>query len=124
MSIPFKQCTMCLKTWDHREQFLDDPAIEMIGYQPDFEALEDGLFYFNHTLKNCGTTLSFNVSEFSDMYDGPIYSERKRGTAECPGFCLYKDNLEMCPTQCSCAYVRELIQVVKERTHQKKDSVS
>ncbi len=112
MTAPFKQCSMCKTVWESRADFLNDPAIEMIGYQPDFDDLEYGLFYFNHNRTDCNTTLSFNVHEFSDMYHGPIYQEHRKGAAECPGFCLQKGNLEPCPVRCACAYIRNLMQLL------------
>ena len=113
MSAPFKKCSMCKTVWTSRDDFLNDPAIEMIGYQPDFENLEIGLFYFNHNRSDCHTTLSFQVNEFSDMYDGPVYQEQKQGSDDCPGLCLYKGNLEPCPARCACAYVRNLMQLLR-----------
>ncbi|MDD2237079.1 MAG: hypothetical protein PHG65_07730 [Kiritimatiellae bacterium] len=111
---PFAQCSMCKTSWDTREQFISDPETEIIGYQPDFDNLLQGLLYFNHNKTGCGTTLSFNVHQFSDIYSGPIYTEHKTGGAECPGFCLHEGNLEPCPAYCACAYVREVLQILRQ----------
>jgi len=110
---------MCKTVWPERELFLADPDIEMIGYQPDFDDLMEGLLYFNHNKPNCGTTLSFTVHQFADMYDGPVYADHKTGGPECPGFCLYKSNLEPCPALCACAFVREIIQILRQAEKQK-----
>ena len=109
----FKICTMCKKQWMDREAFLNDPLLEMIGYQADIEDLEYGLFLFNHNKENCGSTIAIRVHKFKDLYDGPVYSQCLLGTEECHELCLHKSNLEPCPAKCECGYVRELIQIVK-----------
>jgi len=81
----------------------------MIGYQVDFEELMAGLFLFNHI---CGTTLSIKAGDFQDLYDGPLFVERLRGTEKCEDHCLHKSDLRPCPTKCECTYVREIVQVI------------
>ena len=76
-----------------------------------FEALKAGLFFFNH---DCGTTLALYADQFADLYQGPIFQERLQGGDDCPGYCLNKDELEPCPAACECAFVREIIQCVKQ----------
>jgi hypothetical protein len=110
---PFKTCSFCKKNWKDRESFLRDSDIELIGYQPDFEDLTAGLLYFNHTTADCGTTLGLPVSFFRSLYDGPVYEEKKRGTQECPGYCLVQDNLDDCPVRCACRFVRSTMQIIK-----------
>ncbi len=109
----FKECTMCKKQWKEREPFLEDPLLEIIGYQADIEDLEYGLFLFNHHEKNCGSTIAIRVHKFKDLYDGPIYSQCLFGTEECHELCLHKNNLDPCPAKCECSYVRNLVQIVK-----------
>ena len=106
----FKQCTACGHPWRSRESFLWDPDVKLVGYQPRFEALKTGLFLFNH---RCGTTIAIQAGEFEDLYHGPIFENRATGTEECPGYCLIKDELRPCPAQCECAFVREIIQIIK-----------
>lgn len=108
---PFKKCTYCDFEWESRDSFLSDPDIVLIGYQTRFRNLTDGLFYFNHS---CKGTSAISVDEFTDLYDGPVYEERKTGGKDCPGHCLYKDNLEPCPAECECAYVREVMQIIRK----------
>ena len=108
----FKKCPYCNFEWASRELFLDDPGITLIGYQTRFRNLTEGLFYFNHS---CNGTLAISVDEFTDLYDGPVFEDRKTGQEDCPGYCLYKDNLEACPNECECAYVREVIQIINGR---------
>jgi hypothetical protein len=105
----FKSCPMCGHRWDHRGALLADPAVEMKGYMANFDHLEMGFFLFNHRV--CGTTLSLRASLFTDLYEGPVYAQRRTGTEACPGFCLQSDELSPCPARCECAYVREVVAI-------------
>ncbi len=107
----FKQCNVCKTRWESREEFLEDPDIDTIGYQVNFEELSAGMFLFNHS---CGTTLALKAEDFLDLYDGPIFTEKAAGTEQCPGYCLYRKRLDSCPVKCECAYVREIIQIIRK----------
>ena len=106
----FKQCSTCGFKWSSRDQFLEDPDVELVGYQVNFEELLAGFFLFNHS---CGTTLAIPVEPFEDLYDGPVFRERATGSEACPEHCLHEENLIPCPTHCECAFVREIIQYIK-----------
>ena len=106
----FKQCSACSAGWSSRDQFLEDPDIELIGYQVNFVELLAGLFLFNHS---CQTTLAISAESFEDLYDGPVFSYRATGTDECPEHCLHDHDLGPCPAQCECGFVREIMQLVK-----------
>ncbi len=106
----FKECPYCGFKWNTRDSFISDPDVTIIGYQASFKKLTKGLFYFNHS---CNGTMALSVSDFKDLYSGPVYEERRTGGDGCPGHCLSMDNLESCPAQCECAFVRELIQIIK-----------
>ncbi len=106
----FKRCPLCGYPWDCRSSFLADPGIEIIGYQACFKELTAGFFLFNHS---CTGTLAILVEEFEDLYVGPLFAERKTGTDECPEYCLRKEELARCPARCECAFVREIIQLVR-----------
>ena len=43
------------------------------------------------------------------------------GTDDCPGYCLRVDELGRCPARCECAYVREIIHVIRNR-HERPES--
>ena len=107
----FKKCTLCGHRWHSRNDFLEDPSTDMIGYQVSFEDLSLGLFLFNHL--ECGTTLGIPAGNFKDLYHGPAFSERLLGTKECQEYCLHEDQLDPCPAKCECAYVREILQTVQ-----------
>lgn len=106
----FKKCTNCEHIWDTRNSFLADPGIKIIGYQADFRELTEGLFLFNHT---CGTTVSIKAQFFIDLNDRPIFQDRLTDGEECLGYCHIRNNLLPCHSKCECAYVREVLQVVK-----------
>ncbi|MCF7793216.1 MAG: hypothetical protein K9N09_05330 [Candidatus Cloacimonetes bacterium] len=108
----FKVCPNCQKEWETRSDFIYDPEIEIIGYQVHFKDLERGFFLFNHS---CNGTMSIQVDAFSDMYKGPIFEEKLTGSDQCHGLCLHQSNLKPCPEKCECAYVREVIQIVKNK---------
>lgn len=111
-TVSFKACKICGTVWHSRDDFLNDPNISIVGYQAHFDVLSEGFFLFNH---HCRGTLSVRVKELSDLYDGPVFKERKTGLEDCPGYCLYKEELGACPAKCECAFVREIIQIVKGR---------
>lgn len=106
----FKTCTLCQEQWTSLEAFIQDPTIELIGYMPTFDNLVRGLILFNH---GCGTTLACQVALFEHLYEGPVYQDKKTGEAECPGYCQNKADLSPCSIKCSCAFVRETLQIIK-----------
>lgn len=107
----FKVCTYCGFVWQDRESFLNDDDLKIIGYQTHFKELNTGLFLFNHS---CNGTISIKVKHFVDLYDGPIFKEKKLYTEECPEHCLYTNSLDSCRVQCECAFVRDIIQRIKK----------
>ena len=78
----------------------------------NFGDLQLGYFLFNHL--TCESTIAVHAGLFKNLYDGPIFTERATGTDECPEYCLKEDVLIACPVKCECAYVREIVQVVKK----------
>ena len=111
----FKQCPCCQRSWESRDQFLEDPGLELSGYQADLEFLEEGLFYFNHKAEGCGSTIVLGVSQFLDLYTGPRYTERLTLLEGCPRYCIDKAQMNRCEAVCECAFVREVLQIVKQR---------
>ncbi|MBM4147507.1 MAG: hypothetical protein FJ224_00475 [Lentisphaerae bacterium] len=112
----FRTCQGCGFSWKTRRDFVLDPAIHIVGYQANFVNLDAGCFLFNHMTGRCGTTLALNVAAFSDLYAGPVFLERATRTAACAGHCLHSDNMEPCPARCECAYVREILQMIRRRS--------
>lgn len=107
----FKQCPACKKVWEDREELLADSEAHIIGYQAHFADLTLGLFLFNHS---CNGTFAIPAEEFLDMYKGPAFEKKFLDTEQCPGYCRHQKSLEPCPLQCECAYIREIIQILKK----------
>ena len=108
----FKKCTCCGSLWFTREEFLSENQLELVGYQVNFANLELGYLLFNHL--TCQSTIAVPAGRFKDLYNGPVFSERKTATENCPGYCADRDAMGPCEQQCECAYVREIIQIVKK----------
>jgi hypothetical protein len=108
----FKRCTCCNIPWLSRSQFLGDDDIELIGYQVNFGHLQLGYFLFNHL--TCESTIAVHAGLFRNLYDGPVFSKRLTLSESCPGYCLHKDNLDACDAPCECAYVRAIMQIVRD----------
>ena len=111
----FKRCSYCNKIWDSRNVFLSDSEIKLVGYQPHYKNMEEGLFLFNHLV--CNSTLSIISQKFRDLYTGPLYSSNKLNDDQlnyddCPDFCLFKNKMKGCLQQCERAFVSEVIQVL------------
>jgi hypothetical protein len=104
---PFKSCSVCNTKWQSRNAFLKDRQIRVSGYGAHFRDLELGLFFFDHL--TCRNTLAIEAQEFTDFYDGPVFSERLTLNDSCPQYCLHKDKLDPCPNECECAYVRDVL---------------
>lgn len=114
MDKAFKICSCCGKQWADQGLFIKDKELNLIGYKADFEKLEYGLFFFNHKRPECESTITIEALNFMNLYNGPIFSERKFGTVECPGLCQKQDQLGRCDARCECAFVREIINIIKE----------
>ncbi len=110
---PFKQCPGCFQAWPSRDDFLSDERLELNGYKADFERLEYGLFFFTHRKATCYSTMAIEVVDFMDLYTGKIYAERRTGEEACPGYCRDKEQLDRCDAQCECAFVREILHIIK-----------
>lgn len=118
---PFRICSNCGWRWATLADFLSDVNIVSIGYQVDFDKLEAGLLLFNHMTPACGTTLAAHVGDFRGLYNGPVFRERLTGGPQCSGYCLKRDAFELCPSKCECAYVREILIIVKNWPKKKPD---
>ncbi|OVE74741.1 hypothetical protein BVX97_06455 [bacterium E08(2017)] len=117
----FKECSSCPKKWISRDEFLEDPCVDLIGYQANYVELERGLFLFQHNTNDCGTSLAISASEFTDMHDGPMFADIKRQDVKsCPGYCGQRHLLDPCGEECECGYVRDVLDTVNK--WEKKDA--
>ncbi|NOU36482.1 MAG: hypothetical protein HOO88_06900 [Kiritimatiellaceae bacterium] len=112
---PFKICTTCSKHWETLEDFLADPELELSGYQVYFEDLKGGLFYFTHLHENCFTTLAIPVKAFTGLSNRPMLASRSDKPVCCPDLCVRKNELDPCPVECECIWVREIMQIIRDR---------
>jgi hypothetical protein len=111
---PFKICPTCSKSWKTLEAFLADPELELSGYQVNFADLKGGLFYFNHLHRDCGTTLAVPVGAFTALSTRPILTSRgKQPESGCSALCVRRGELEPCPVECECVWVREIMQTIR-----------
>jgi len=108
----FKTCSCCKTPWFSRDEFLEDSNIDLVGYQVNFGDLKLGIFLFNHV--TCQSTIGIPAGLFKDIHDGPVFSECLTGSEQCPGYCLHSEILNPCRAKCECAYVREILQILRD----------
>ncbi len=104
-------CPKCGYEWRTRDEFVNDPAISVIGFMADFKDFNKGAYLFNHIPVHtaCNSTLAVYVSSFLDLYDGPAHADLKAGSDECPGHCASVEDLERCTAHCRNAVAREVM---------------
>ena len=108
----FKKCSCCETPWFSREEFLQDINTDLVGYQANFSQLELGFFLFNHL--TCESTIAIPAGLFIDLYAGPVFARRMTGTEVCQGFCEDMEALQPCDARCKCAYVRDIMQIIRD----------
>lgn len=110
---PFKACTTCEAVWQSMESFLSDPEVALAGYQVHFDDLEGGLFFFNHQHEGCFTTLAIPVKEFISLSKRPLLAKRDKQLCHGSDLCVRQGALTPHPVECECAWVREILTVIK-----------
>lgn len=110
---PFLICPLCDFSWPNRQSFLADPSTLLEGYHVNFDELDRGLLVFRHLCRACNTVFRIEVRKFLDLYRGPVHSERKTLQKECPGYCVCREQLAPCTVLCECAFVRAILQQIK-----------
>lgn len=106
---------MCAFKWQSRDDFIEDPSLEINGYLADLEELKYSQFYFTHNVAGCGSTMVIEARDFFSLYSGPSYKERRTDQEDCPGYCRDKEQLDRCAAYCECAFNREIIQLIRAR---------
>lgn len=107
---------MCAQSWADLNTFLDDKSIVLNGFQPNFSCEGKGHFYFTHTIQRCGSSMLIQVEHFLPLYTGVRYPKDLQSTTECSGLCLEPHKLERCQAKCKNAFVREIAQIIMNRT--------
>ena len=115
MTEAFKSCGKCGQIWHKRADLVRDPELILIGYQPTFADAAEGLLLFTHVARDCGTTLAIKVAEFKDLVPPHAESIKSTGTLVCPSHCLRVRDLQVCSVPCQMGWVRQLIQVLRQR---------
>lgn len=110
----FKQCPMCSFQWQFRKDLLLDKNLELNGYQADFKKLEYGLFFFTHKVDGCHSTMAILANEFLDMNSEQQFNQRLTKSEDCPRFCIDKEQLSRCEASCECAFIRNILQIIKD----------
>lgn len=111
----FKRCTSCFSEWKTREEFLNDASLELNGYRVNYQELERGLFFFTHKKAGCCSSMALEAREFLDLFGGPRYAERKTHGEKCPRYCDDEKQPNRCDALCECAFVREVIDIIRNR---------
>lgn len=122
-SLYFKTCPLCSTSWYTIDDFIRDSEIEVIGYQPHPEKTGAGLFIFGH--RHCNSSISVQLEALSDLQVcltqdadsvyiiGPDMIQEENSTEVCYTNCLRKTDSSNGNKRCECAYVREVIQLIK-----------
>ncbi|GAB4335749.1 MAG: hypothetical protein Kow0037_16140 [Calditrichia bacterium] len=98
MTIPFKICTGCAKTWESQSDFLNEVNADLCvkGFQADFGSGENSMILFNHNLAHCGTTIAIPVVEFANLMPGYFAHQKPGEVNDCTGSCLASNDLKTC----------------------------
>ena len=111
----FLVCSCCEASWDERDDILDDPWLELVGYQVDLAGLSRGFFLFNHMVEGCGSTIAVEVEQFADLKGSPRFEENQYGTELCSESQGRMDYLSRCNRPCRNAWLRDLAMIIKGR---------
>ncbi len=111
----FKKCTCCGNAWENLIDLIRDEQVQIIGYQPAFSDSYEGLFFFAHRDKECGTTIAIPVSCFANLYEGPEYTRQLACTELCNGLCQSFYDFGGCSKECEMRWVRDILEVLVNR---------
>jgi hypothetical protein len=91
---PFKICPKCTHTWKAKDDFLQDKAVCLVGFQAYFKDTKPGYYLFNH---------------IPTLYSGPMFEEIKFGNPACEDHCRNVEDLDLCPVDCKNAIARKIM---------------
>lgn len=111
----FKTCTCCGNEWENLIDLIRDEQVQLIGYQAAFIDSYEGLFFFAHNARDCGTTIAIPVGRFAMLYDGPEYTAPLECTERCNGLCQSFYDFGVCSKECEMRWVRDVIEVLETR---------
>ncbi len=111
----FKKCTCCGNAWETLSDLIRDEQVKIIGYQAAFMDSQEGLFFFSHRARECGTTIAIPGSCFESLYEGCEYTAQLTCTELCSGLCQSFYDVGECPQECDMRWVRDIIEVIENR---------
>jgi hypothetical protein len=106
-----KTCPSCGKRWDTPCELLQDPEVQLSGYQPALSAHKSGLLLFLH--RPCGTTMALDLLLVNDLVGKPILASCGGAEREAAALCLSREEGQPCPNLCVCEFVATAIATVK-----------
>ena len=110
----YRKCS-CGKTWETRDELLQDKKVRIVGYQPDFVNHKDNQFLFQHRAKTCGEFFGVRASDFSDLREKDCPDELCMGKEDCPGYCNDTLDLRVCSVTCRNATDRSVASKIRSR---------
>ena len=114
MNEPFKTCSKCGKIWNSISDYILDKTLVINGYQANFVQPENGLILATHHEYDCDSTLSVYAQSIRHLSASETYQTLNKGKDTCKMLCVDQGNLEYCGAECSMAWVREVIQYMRE----------
>lgn len=111
---PFKTCSKCRAAWQGPLELVADQSLVVTGYQPDFEDPASGLILLLHNRDGCRTTLAVKAGDLRAFYRDDRPTLLMAGSDDCPRYCLSSEELATCRNPCSMAWVRQVIQHLRQ----------
>ncbi len=110
---PFQVCGACKRAWVRWDEFIQDPAIRLLGFQFLGPEHSFNLLVFEHA---CGSSISVLARRLRYLLP-QLESESPLpvlfGTDECRGHCRFLEDLDACGAHCSNVRDRALILVIQ-----------
>ena len=106
----FTSCPKCQNAWLTRGDFLRDPAVRLLGFQPGTIGDADGVILFSHDL--CGGNLPVELPRFDGLVQAPKYAASSKTFNTIP-FCTAELCNAYCPTDCACDYVWHVMGLIQ-----------
>ena len=111
---PLMTCSRCGVKWEDIIEIIQDPLLQVEGYQATFVEPKNGLILITHHSDNCGTTLALVVADLKCLDNSDEIFTRNNGLDGCDGLCLLENKLEDCNAPCDMAWVRHAIQWLRK----------
>lgn len=107
----FRHCPVCRAEWDFRGEFLSDPSVSFVGYQPVNGGQPAGVMLFRH--RDCGSNLPCPLEWFQELTGQPILGEPCAATGTKGELCLARTPALDCPLKCVCSFVWQISRIIE-----------